>query len=89
MLDEAIGDMHDVMRAELEQTELRRVQTTADGEPCPLPKTGHLPGNHRNLRQCVLFRQVIQGALSSSRDAALAKARTAGTGRAMSADHVT
>ena len=89
MLDEAIGDMHDVMRAELEQTELRRVQTTADGEPCPLPKTGHLPGNHRNRRQPVVRGELAQGAVRAFCNAAFAETRAAGAGRTMSADHVT
>ena len=88
MLHEAIGDVHDMMRAKLEQAELGRAQTAADGQPSALAKAGHLPGNHGHGWQPMPRGKFIQGLLGGFCNARFAKARTAGAGRAMSADHV-
>ena len=67
MLNAAVRDVNHAMGAEFEQPDLGRAQPPADGETRAKPKTGGLPGNHRNLRQAVNARQLIERAAGGER----------------------
>lgn len=76
MMNNAIGDVHDAMRAELEQAELRRAQVAADGEPSALPKGGTFSGNNWNLGQAVGAPELAQRVRCGRRNSRLAEAWT-------------
>jgi hypothetical protein len=85
MVNHAIGDVYDAVRAELEQAELGHAQPAADSQARAVPKCRTLSGNHRHIRQTVSLRQLRERASGGRRDAMLGKSRTTGTRRTMRA----
>ena len=81
VMNHAIRDVHDAVRAQLEQAELGRAQPAANSQARAVPKCRTLSGNYRHIRQTVSFRQLRERACGGRRDAMLGKAWTAGTRR--------
>ncbi len=86
MLNAAVGDVDHAVGVELEQPHFGRAQAAADGETRAVAKPGGFPGNHRDLRQAVGARQLIERAARGRSDAAFTEPRTAGARRAVWAD---
>jgi hypothetical protein len=75
VLDAAVRDVNHSMGTELKQTQLGRAQAAPDGEPRAVPKPSGLPGNHRNFRQTMGARQLIERAARGRVDAGVTEPR--------------
>ena len=85
MLDAAVRDVHQPMRAELEHPELGRAEPAPDREPRAQTKPARRAGYHRHSRQSVSTRERLERRARGGGDARLAESRATRARRAMRA----
>jgi hypothetical protein len=83
MLHDTIRNVNHAMGAEREQPNLGRAQAPTDGEARSQAKAGGTSRDHGHLRQSVSACQLLERRARRRGNAALAKARATGTGRAV------
>jgi hypothetical protein len=85
MLNGAVGDVHHVMRIELEQPDLRCAQPSANSQSRTMSKAGGAPGNDVNVWQTMTARQFGECGMRGRRDSSLAKPWASGARRPVGA----
>ena len=85
MVNLAIRDMHDPVRAQFEQAKLWSTKPPADRKPRPQPKGRVLARNERHFGQAVGARQVSENPDRDRGDAGLTETRAARTRRSVRA----